>query len=62
MNIDEVKKFYKVKTNVALAKKLNMTPANMTYWEQSGIPFKQQCVLYYKSKHKLKPNPEDKNK
>lgn len=56
MNIDDVKKYFKVKTNVALAEKLNMTPANMTYWSQDGIPYEQQCVLYYESKHKLKPS------
>lgn len=59
MNIDDVKEHYKVKSNVDLAKKLNMTPANITYWSQNGIPYKQQCVLYYESKHKLKPS-EDK--
>lgn len=56
MNINDVKKYFKVKTNVALAEKLNMTPANMTYWSQDGIPYEQQCVLYYESKHKLKPS------
>lgn len=60
MNIDDVKKHYKVTSNVDLAKKLNMTPANMTYWSQDGIPYSQQCVLYYESKHKLKPNKESK--
>ena len=60
MNIDDVKKYYKVKSNVDLAEKLNMTPANMTYWSQDGIPYSQQCVLYYESKHKLKPSKEAK--
>ena len=60
MNVQQVKKHYKVKTNVELAKKLGMTPANITYWAQDGIPYQQQCVLYYESKHKLKPNKESK--
>ena len=58
MNLSEVKKFFKVKNNVELAAKLNMTPAAMTYWDKDGIPYQQQCVLYYESKHKLKPNKE----
>lgn len=61
MNINDVKKYFKVKTNVALAEKLNMTPANMTYWSQDGIPYEQQCVLYYESKHKLKPSRNKRN-
>lgn len=60
MNINDVKKYYKVKTNVELASKLKMTPANMTYWDQDGIPYAQQCVLYFESKHKLKPRKEAK--
>lgn len=60
MNIDDVKKHFKVKSNVDLAKKLDMTPANITYWSQNGIPYKQQCVLYYESKHKLKPSEDKK--
>ena len=62
MRLEEVKSFYKVKSNVELAAKLGFEPATMTYWDKDGIPYRQQCVLYYESRHKLKPNPEDKNK
>ena len=61
MNVNDVKRHFKVKTNSALADKLGVTPASITYWAQDGIPYRQQCVLYYESKHKLKPNKEAKN-
>ena len=61
MNIDDVKKYFKVKTNVALAEKLNMTPASMTYWDKDGIPYGQQCIFYYESRHKLKPSKNKRN-
>lgn len=56
MNVNDVKDFYRVSTNIELASKLSITNVTVTNWKNKGIPYEQQCVLYYESKHKLKPD------
>lgn len=60
MNIDDLKKYYKVKTGRDLAAKIGKSQGLMTVWKDGGIPYEQQCVQYYESKHKLKPSDEAK--
>lgn len=59
MNINDVKKHYQVKTNIELAQILSVTNVTVSNWRKSGIPYERQCVLYFESKHKLKPRKSE---
>ena len=59
MDVDDVKSFYKLKKSVDLAKNLGISPVTIVNWKNDGIPYAQQCVFYYESKHKLKPQKKE---
>lgn len=60
MNINDLKQHYKVKTGRELASKIGRSQGLMTVWKEKGIPYNEQCVFYFESKHKLKPSKVDK--
>lgn len=60
MDVNDLKQHYKVKTGRDLADKIGKSEGLMTIWKDNGIPYNEQCVFYYESKHKLKPNKESK--
>lgn len=54
MNVDDLKKFYKVKSPAELARKLSRPRSTIHYWEKGGIPFSTQAAFEVLSKGKLK--------
>ena len=56
MNVDDVKRFYSIKKSVELARVLSVSEVTIVNWKNNGIPYSQQCIFYYESRHKLKPS------
>lgn len=61
MNVDDVKRFYSIKKSVELARVLSVSEVTIVNWKNNGIPYGQQCIFYYESKHKLKPSRNKRN-
>lgn len=54
MNVDDLKKFYKVKSPAELARKLSRPRSTIHYWIKGGIPFSTQTTFEVLSEGKLK--------
>jgi len=54
MTVDDLKKFYKVDTDAALARELKRDKSVICYWRHKGIAPKTQATFQVLSKGKLK--------
>ncbi|ENV46809.1 hypothetical protein [Acinetobacter brisouii] len=54
MTVDDLKTFYQVDSDAALARKLKRNRSVIHYWKHSGIPEKTQSYFEVLSKRKLK--------
>ena len=58
MRVDDLQRYYGVKTDKAVAKKLNLSPSTISKWRSGGIPEKRQALIQVKTEGKLKANIE----
>ncbi|MHA3051855.1 hypothetical protein [Acinetobacter sp. ANC 4640] len=54
MTVDDLKTFYQVDSDAALARKLKRHRSVIHYWRNSGIPERTQATFEVLSKRKLK--------
>lgn len=54
MNVDQLKKHYKVKTLQALTGLVGKSKGTLSLWNANGIPPEQQAVIQIRTKNKLK--------
>ncbi len=56
MTIDDLRKFFKLKTDSALVPKLKVTKGTISKWRKTGIPEEIQAVIQIRTGGKLKAN------
>lgn len=56
MNVQDLRKYYKVKSNPQLAKKMGAGRTTVWDWEKKGIPLNTQARLQILTNGKLKAN------
>ena len=54
MTFDELKSFFHVKTDTALAEKLDVSKAVIHKWKNQGIPTERQAIIQIQTKGELK--------
>lgn len=66
MTVDQLKKYYKVKTLEAVARLVGKSKGTLSMWNANGIPPEQQAIIQIRTKNKLKadlsslsPQPEE---
>ena len=54
MTFNELKSFFHVKTDTALAEKLDVSKAVIHKWKNQGIPTERQAIIQIQTNGKLK--------
>ena len=58
MTVDDLKLYYRVKTDTELALKVKCTKAAISKWRNKGISLKTQAVLQLLTNGEVKANPQ----
>lgn len=58
MTIDDLKAFYKAKSDADLSRKLNRPRCTVFFWKKNGIPPRTQATFEVMTKGKLKADLE----
>ena len=53
MNVDDLKVYFDISTDSALAEQLNVSASTISKWRHNNIPEQMQELFYYRSKGEL---------
>jgi len=54
MTVDDLKRFYKVKTLEEVGKRVGKSKGSISLWNANGIPPEQQAIIQIRTTNKLK--------